>query len=127
MNVCNHMQQSDYLNYFFVNTLIVRPYLKTVSRFIEYKTWTGQIWRSEVIEDGNAFFHWQGTDRINGHRDTVINYFLHGQKWQSTITDYIFFHSLEGEQVRGYFDNVIKYVSPNSFMLKSTFAECVPE
>ncbi|CBG86847.1 DUF4751 family protein [Citrobacter rodentium] len=127
MNVCNHMQQSDYLNYFFVNTLIVRPYLKTVSRFIEYKTWTGQIWRSEVIEDGNAFFHWQGTDRINGHRDTVINYFLHGQKWQSTITDYIFFHSLEGEEVRGYFDNVIKYVSPNSFMLKSTFAECVPE
>lgn len=91
------------------------------------KTWTGQIWRSEVIEDGNAFFHWQGTDRINGHRDTVINYFLHGQKWQSTITDYIFFHSLEGEEVRGYFDNVIKYVSPNSFMLKSTFAECVPE
>lgn len=36
------------------------------------------------------FFHWQGNDKSKGHKDTVINYLLNGQKWQATITDYIF-------------------------------------
>lgn len=127
MNIYNQANQSVFNNYVFVNALISRPCCKTVSKYIEYKTWTGQIWRTEVIEKGNAFFHWQANDRRNGHRDTVINYILHGQKWQSTITDYIFYHSLEGEEARGYFDCVIKYVNPNNCMLRSTFAECLLE
>lgn len=47
----------------FVNTQRANPSIKTVSRFFEYKTWTEQIWRTEIIENGNAFFHWQGHDR----------------------------------------------------------------
>lgn len=58
--------------YLFVNTQRANPSIKTVSRFFEYKTWTEQIWRTEIIENGNAFFHWQGHDRKNGHRDTIL-------------------------------------------------------
>lgn len=42
--------------YLFVNTQRANPSIKTVSRFFEYKTWTDQIWRTEIIENGNAFF-----------------------------------------------------------------------
>lgn len=127
MNEFTRIHQNNYHNYVFVNTLVSRPSVNTVSKYIEYKTWTGQIWRTETIEDGNAFFHWQGHDRRNGHRDTVINYFLHGQRWQSTIADYVFFHSLEGEELRGYFDNAIEYISANNCLFKSRFAENLPE
>lgn len=127
MNIYPQKHQSECYGYLFVNTVISTPSVKTVSKYIEYKTWTGQIWRTEVIENGNAFFHWQGNDRRNGHRDTVINYFLHGQKWQSTVTDYLFFHSLDGMEVHGYFDNVIKYVCSNNCMVQSSFAEYISE
>ncbi len=49
-------------------------------------------------ENGNAFHCESGTRQKNGHRDTIINYLLNGQRWQSTIEDYIFFHALEEEK-----------------------------
>lgn len=127
MNVYTQNHQSGHYDYVFVNTLLSNPLDNTVSHYIEYKTWTGQIWRSEVIENGNAFFHWQGHDRINGHRDNVINYFWHGQRWQASIADYLFFHSPEGEEIRGYYDNVIKYICSNNCMRQSAFARYISE
>lgn len=127
MNVYTQALQVGYEHYLFVNTQLSNPMIKSVSQYIEYKTWSGQIWRTEVIERGNAFFHWQGRDRINGHRDTVINYLLNGQRWQSTIADYIFFHSLDGEEALGHYDNVIKYVYANNCVYRSAFAEYITE
>ena len=127
MNVYTQAILPGYQHYLFVNTQLSNPLIKAVSKYIEYKTWTGQIWRTEIIESGNAFFHWQGHDRRNGHRDTVINYLLCGQKWQSTLTDYIFFHSLEGEETHGNYDNVIEYVSSNNCVYQSAFAEYIAE
>lgn len=127
MNVYTQALQVGYDHYLFVNTQLSNPTIKSVSQYIEYKTWSGQIWRTEVIEHGNAFFHWQGQDRINGHRDTVINYLLNGQRWQSTIADYIFFHSLDGEEALGHYDNEIKYVCANNCAYRSMFAEYITE
>lgn len=127
MNVYTQAILPGYQYYLFVNTQLSNPSIKTVSKYIEYKTWTGQIWRAEIIESGNAFFHWQGHDRRNGHRDTVINYLLRGQKWQSTITDYIFFHSLEGRETHGNYDSVIEYVCSNNCVYQSAFAEYIAE
>ncbi|POT56238.1 DUF4751 domain-containing protein [Citrobacter amalonaticus] len=127
MNIYTQALQVGYNHYLFVNTQLSNPSIKNVCKYIEYKTWTGQIWRAEIIEHGNAFFHWQGHDRRNGHRDTVINYLLHGQRWQSTIADYIFFHSLEGEEQQGHYDNVIDYLCSNNCVYRSEFAEYISE
>ncbi|EAB2220798.1 DUF4751 domain-containing protein, partial [Salmonella enterica] len=76
---------------------------------------------------GNAFFHWQGHDRKNGHLDTIINYLLNGQRWQSTIEDYIFFHALEGKVLQGHYDNIIEYVSSDNYVYQSAFAEYITD
>lgn len=56
MNIFSKQQISaKYSNYMFVNTLLANPAVKTVSKFILYKTWNGQLWNAEVIDDGNAF------------------------------------------------------------------------
>lgn len=52
--------------YLFVNTQRANPSIKTVSRFFEYKTWTDQIWRTEIIENGNAFFTGKDTTEKTG-------------------------------------------------------------
>lgn len=116
-----------YHHHLFVNTQLSNPSIKAVSKYIEYKTWTGQIWQAEIIENGNAFFHWQGHDRKNGHRDTLINYLFRGQKWQPTMTDYIFFPSLEGREVHGNYDNVIEYICSNNCVYQSAFAEYIED
>ncbi|MTH45086.1 DUF4751 family protein [Intestinirhabdus alba] len=126
MTIYTQTLQVGFENYMFVTTQLANPAIKTVSKYIEYKTWAGQIWRSEIIESGNAFFHWQGNDKRNGHRDTVINYLLNGQRWQSAIADYMFFHSLEGAEAHGYYDNMIEYISANDCRYQSTFAEYIP-
>lgn len=56
MNVYTQALQVGYDHYLFVNTQLSNPTIKSVSRYIEYRTWSGQIWRTEVIERGNAFF-----------------------------------------------------------------------
>lgn len=112
-----------YDNYMFVNALTSNDAVKTVSKFISYKTWNGQLWNAEIIDNGNGFFHWQGKDKHNGHRDTVINYLVNGQKWQATIADYVFFHCLEGGQNQGHYDNVINYISANDCVYQGSFAE----
>ncbi|EKA6667776.1 DUF4751 family protein, partial [Salmonella enterica] len=73
------------------------------------------------------FFHWQGHDRKNGHRDTIINYLLNGQRWQSTIDDYIFFHALEGKMLQGYYDNSIEYMSSDNYVYQSVFVEYITD
>ena len=128
MNIFSKQQLSaKYSNYIFVNTLLANPAVKTVSKFILYKTWNGQLWNAEVIDDGNAFFHWQGSDKSNGHRDTVINYVLNGQKWQATISDYVFFHCVDGDQDNGHCDTVIDYLCSNDCVYQASFAEYFSE
>ncbi|MEB0361364.1 DUF4751 family protein, partial [Citrobacter freundii] len=83
-------------------------------------------WSTSKTPSYTKSVSWQH-HRRNGHRDTVINYLLCGQKWQSTITDYIFFHSLEGEETHGNYDNVIEYVSSNNCVYQSAFAEYIAE
>lgn len=56
MNVSMQARLVGNDRYLFVNTQRANPSIKTVSRFFEYKTWTEQIWRTEIIENGNAFF-----------------------------------------------------------------------
>lgn len=56
MNVSMQARLVGRDRYLFVNTQRANPSIKTVSRFFEYKTWTEQIWRTEIIENGNAFF-----------------------------------------------------------------------
>lgn len=55
MNVSMQARLVGRDRYLFVNTQRANPSIKTVSRFFEYKTWTEQIWRTEIIENGNAF------------------------------------------------------------------------
>lgn len=55
MNVYTQAILHGYQHYLFVNTQLSNPLIKTVSKYIECKTWTGQIWRTEIIESGNAF------------------------------------------------------------------------
>lgn len=71
MNVLSkHQLGIKYQNYMFVNTMISNPAIKTVSKYILYKTWDGKLWNAEIIENGSAFFfHWQGNDKV---RDTKI-------------------------------------------------------
>lgn len=60
MNVYTQAILPGYQYYLFVNTQLSNPSIKTVSKYIEYKTWTGQIWRAEIIESGNVFFSLAG-------------------------------------------------------------------
>lgn len=74
-----------------VNVMVGNPSIKTVGSFFMYKTWDGNPWFAEIIENGNAFFHWQPGDRENGHRDTIMQYIAgDGTRWQTTIHDYTF-------------------------------------
>ncbi|MDA8517877.1 DUF4751 family protein [Citrobacter sp. Igbk 16] len=118
---------AKYKNYMFVNTLLADNNVKTVSKYIAYKTWDGQFWCADVTEDGNAFFHYKAGDRKNGHHDTVINYLLNGQKWQATITNYEFFHCLDGEKNLGHHDCVIDYISVDNRVYQGSFAEYYSE
>ncbi|HFS5871951.1 TPA: DUF4751 family protein [Citrobacter werkmanii] len=128
MNILSkHQLGIKYQNYMFINTMISNPAIKTVSKYILYKTWDGKLWNAEIIENGSAFFHWQGNDKSKGHKDTVINYLLNGQKWQATITDYVFFHCLEGNKDHGHYDNVIDYICSNDCVYQGSFAEYYSE
>ncbi|EGK0707004.1 DUF4751 domain-containing protein, partial [Salmonella enterica subsp. enterica serovar Hadar] len=51
MNVSMQARLVGNDRYLFVNTQRANPSIKTVSRFFEYKTWTEQIWRTEIIEN----------------------------------------------------------------------------
>lgn len=73
------------------------------------------------------FFTGKDTTEKNGHRDTIINYLLNGQRWQSTIEDYIFFHALEGKVLQGHYDNIIEYVSSDNYVYQSAFAEYITD
>lgn len=59
--------------------------------------------------------------------DVNINYLLNGQRWQSTIEDYIFFHALEGKAWQGHYDNIIEYVSSDHYVYQSAFAEYITD
>lgn len=93
----------------FVNELRGDHNVKTVSKFIAYKTWNdSSLWFAEVIDNGNAFFHWHQGQRDKCHKDSIINYVTEdGSKWQATIKDFVFFHSPEGDKSKGHSDNII--------------------
>ncbi len=59
--------------------------------------------------------------------DVNINYLLNGQRWQSTIEDYIFFHALEGKVLQGYYNNIIEYVSSDHYVYQSAFVEYITD
>ncbi len=114
-----------YQKYVFVNESLSNPDDKTASKFIAYKTWnTGEIWFAEIVDDGNAFFHYKQGHRDEGHKDSIINYITaDGTPWQATIEDYVFFHSPNGDKSKGHSDTVIAYITANGTPFKGSFAE----
>lgn len=113
----------------FVNQLLADRSVKTASKFIAYKTWNDpSVWFAEVVDGGNAFFHWHQGKRNEGHKDVIINYITaDGTKWQATIKDYVFFHSPEGDTSKGHSDTVIAYISSDGRAYEGSFAEWFDE
>lgn len=67
MNVLSkHQLGIKYQNYMFVNTMISNPVIKTVSKYILYKTWDGKLWNAEIIENGSAFFTGRVMTKVRG-------------------------------------------------------------
>jgi hypothetical protein len=85
----------------FVNELLSDKTVKTASKFIAYKTWDDpSLWLAEVIDGGNAFFHWHQRQRDKGHKDSIIRYITaDGTKWEATIQDFVYFHSPNGDNM----------------------------
>ena len=113
----------------FVNEQIGNPKVKTASKFIAYKTWDDpSLWLAEVIDNGNAFFHWHQGDRAHGHKDSIINYISDaGEKWTATIKDFVYFHYQNGDKSKGHHDDVIKYISGDNQGYTGSFAEWFDE
>jgi hypothetical protein len=113
----------------FVNEQLDNKKVKTVSKFIAYKTWnTGEVWFAEVVDNGNAFFHFQQGKRAQGHKDSIINYITSdGTPWQATIKDYVFFHAPNGDKSKGHTDDVIAYITANGQAFVGSFAEWYDE
>ncbi|WP_124067789.1 DUF4751 family protein [Clostridium sp. E02] len=120
---------SKYQRPVFVNQLMSNHSVKTVSKFIAYKTWNdSSLWFAEVVDDGNAFFHWHQGKKEEGHKDTIINYIsADGKPWQATIKDYVFFHSPKGDTSRGHSDTIITYISGDNAAYEGSFAEWYDE
>lgn len=111
-----------------VNVMVGNPSIKTVGSFFMYKTWDGTPWFAEIIENGNAFFHWQPGDRENGHRDTIMQYIAgDGTRWQTTIHNYTFMLSLEGDIKFSHYDTGITYLCLDNNVYRSSFAETYEE
>ncbi|WP_409306232.1 DUF4751 family protein [Pectobacterium sp. B1J-3] len=113
----------------FINQLLSDNAVKTASKFIAYKTWDDpHLWLAEVIDNGNAFFHWHQGKKAEGHKDAVINYITaDGTKWQATIKNYEFFHAPNGETAKGHPDTKIAYISGDNRAYEGSFAEWYDE
>jgi hypothetical protein len=113
----------------FVNECLSDKNTKTASKFIAYKTWDDpSLWFAEVIDDGNAFFHWHQGQRDKGHKDSIIRYITaDGTKWEATIKDYEYFHSPNGDKSKGHSDVVIAYISGDNRAYVGSFAEWFDE
>lgn len=120
---------AKYNNPIFVNELLDNRKVKTASKFIAYKTWDSSVlWFAEVIDNGNAFFHWIQGQKDKGHKDSIINYITaDGTKWQATVKDFVFFHSPEGDKSKGHSDDVIAYISGDNRAYVASFAEWFDE
>lgn len=126
--VLNH-ENVKYHKSVFVNELLEDRSVKTASKFIAYRTWNdSSLWFAEVVDNGNAFFHWHQGDKSGGHKDTIINYITaDGTKWQATIQNFVFFHSPEGDRSKGHSDTVIAYISGDNRAYVGSFAEWYDE
>ena len=113
----------------FVSELADNPKVKNASKFIAYKTWDDpSLWFAEVIDNGNAFFHWHQGYRAHGHKDSIINYITGlGEKWTATITDFVYFHYKDGDKSKGHHDDVINYISGDNRSYFASFAEWYDE
>ncbi|MBJ7221590.1 MULTISPECIES: DUF4751 family protein [unclassified Brenneria] len=113
----------------FVNQLLSDRTVKTASKFIAYKSWNDtNLWFAEVVDNGNAFFHWHQGKKAEGHKDTIINYITaDGTQWQATIKDYVFFHSPNGDIAKGHSDSNIAYISGDNKAYEGSFAEWFDE
>lgn len=112
----------------FVNECLSNKSIKTASKFIAYKTWDDSLWFAEVIDNGNAFFHWHQGKRNEGHKDSIINYITADRtKWQATIKDYVYFHAPSGDKSKGHEDTVIAYISGDNQAYVGSFAEWFDE
>lgn len=114
----------------FVNELLSDKKVKTASKFIAYRTWNdpSTLWFAEVVDNGNAFFHWIQGKKDKGHKDSIINYISSdNKKWQATIKDFEFFHSPEGDKSKGHNDSVIAYISGDNRAYVGSFAEWFDE
>lgn len=113
----------------FVNESLADKKIKTASKFIAYKTWDDpSLWFAEVVDNGNAFFHWHQGKRNEGHKDSIINYIsADSAKWQATIKDYVYFHAPNGDKSKGHEDTVIAYISGDNQAYVGSFAEWFDE
>jgi hypothetical protein len=113
----------------FVNESVKDKRVKTASKFIAYKTWDDpSLWLAEVIDNGNAFFHWHQGQRDKGHKDTIIRYISDaGDKWEATIKDFVFSHYPNGDRSKGHTDTVIAYISGDNNPYVGSFAEWYDE
>lgn len=113
----------------FVNEQLDNRKVKTASKFIAYKTWDdSSLWLAEIIDDGNAFFHWHQGHREQGHKDSIIKYITaDGTKWTATIKDYVFFHYPNDDKSKGHEDTVIAYISGDNKAWEGSFAEWYDE
>lgn len=120
---------AKYTNYTFVNRKWNDHSVQTVSKFIAYRTWnTNEVWYAEIVDDGNAFFHWQPGKKAQGHKDSIINYIsVDGKNWQATISNYEFFHSPNGDRAQGHKDVIIGYISADNQGYEGSFAEVYVE
>lgn len=108
----------------FVSEMVGNSVVKKVGTFIIYKTWDGTPWMAEVVDKGDAFYHWQPGKREEGHRDTIIRYIGgDGRRWQSTISNYVFMHALEGDIRFAHFDMGIVYLNLDGNVYRGTFAD----
>lgn len=111
-----------------VSVRVDNPTVKKVGRFFMYKTWDGTPWLAEIIDNGNAFYHWQPGNRDGGHKDDIMKYIAgDGQRWLAAIHDGVFMLALEGNMKFAHFDNAITYLSLDNNVYHGSLAETYAE
>ena len=111
-----------------VSVRVDNPTVKKVGRFFMYKTWDGTPWLAEIIDNGNAFYHWQPGKRSEGHKDSIMKYIAgDGQLWVARIHDGVFQLALEGNMKLAQFNTTITYLSLDNNVYCGSIADTYEE
>ncbi|MDR0996961.1 MAG: DUF4751 family protein [Zoogloeaceae bacterium] len=102
---------------------------KTVSTYIDYRAWDMSLVKAEVVDNGNAFFHWHAGQHDKGHKSDHIDYTSEGmQRYRATIKDYVFFCQKQAKggdpgETAPHAESSIVYLSTDSLPWRGSFAE----